>query len=207
MSYFRGIILALALDSLYMNICLSAAKRPSAENGLAEMRRKCVDNNPGVGNFSPVIKAKAQAEEIQFYMLRFYSRNHKRHIQLRKAQDCEELKSTIIERPDKKAQRRKGKGGKQLKGAAQDEDNYSLSSSSEDDEADYYDEEEAINFVPLYGLPSPSSRSASKSRRTPHCTTPHCTAHDTLFHVCLLNAYAVGHSFYACPKNFLPRRA
>jgi hypothetical protein len=151
------------------------------------MRRKCIDNNPGVGNFTPVIKTKQQAEEIQFYMLRFYSKNNKRHKQLRKAQDCEELKTTIVERPDNKLKK------KQKKKKGKDEYD-SLSSSSEDDENDYYDEDEAINYVPLYGAPSPNNRS-------PHNRSPgrseFCSCCEDLFFLYCVTVCAASDHFVA----------
>lgn len=121
-----------------------------------------MDNNPGVGNFTPVIKTKAQAEEIQFFMLRFYSKNTKRHKQLKMAQLTEELKSTVMDKPvlgSKKS--KKGKKGK--KGGSAEEEK--SDSSSSDDDKDYYDEDNSINFVPLYEGPGSSVPALSPSRR------------------------------------------
>lgn len=125
-----------------------------------EMRRKCVDNNPGVGNFTPVINTKQQAEEIQFFMLRFYSKNNKRHKQLKFAQMTEELKTTVMERPGiKKAKVKKDKKNK--KDDAVEEELYS----SSDDDEEYYDEDNAINFVPLYRGPGGTRSPLNPSRR------------------------------------------
>jgi len=144
---------------------LQKSKRGAAEISLHEMRRKCIDNNPGIGNFSPVIKTKEQAEAIQFFMLRFYSKNSKRHKQLKFAQMTEELKSTIIERPTLgKKKKKKGKKGK-------GEEEKSEDSSSSDDDSDYYDDDAAINFVPVYrqgGGMSPLSPSRRTRMLSPH---------------------------------------
>ena len=143
----------------------SAAKRSAGENSLHEMRRKCMDNNPGVGNFSPVIKTKEQAEQIQFFMLRFYSKNSKRHKQLMHAQMTEELKTTVLERPAgpgaKKGKKGDRKGGR--KGGGDDASEGSYSSS--DDDSEYHDDDEAINFVPLYRGPGGGMSPLSPSRR------------------------------------------
>ena len=134
---------------------LNTAKKGAAENYLADLRRKCIDNNPGVGNFTPVINSRAQAEEIQFFMLRFYSKNSKRIKQIKLAVECEELRSTIIEKPAVLKNRigKKGVKAGQL-----------IESSSSDDEDDYYDEEAAINFVPVLGANSPLQKSRSQRR-------------------------------------------
>lgn len=116
-----------------------------------------MDNNPGVGNFSPVISTKQQAEAVQFYMLRFYSKNDVRHEQLLQAQLSEELKSTILH----------GAGKKKKKNNGAQEGELSCSS-SEEEENDWFDEDDDINFVPLFrGASSGSlgSRRLSTSKR------------------------------------------
>ena len=160
------------------------------------MRRKCIDNNPGVGNFTPVISTREQAEEIQFYMLRFYSQLHTRHEQFRKAQDNEGLKTTVVDRPDKRLMKEKERE-RRRRDKKYDYDSLSSSSSSDDDEKDYYDHHEAINFVPLFGAPSPDSNlPGSKPGLTPR--------YSYTYTLICYDVESLSLSFFSPPRYMMP---